>query len=1051
MPAEKRGILTKVHWPLPQPPSAQRENRAVRCRPDRRLRGLLRLSSSKCGAGTSRAVDFCLSAYSHSLGKVSQAPVPSTGLTPRHRCTTAAYRSAAYLGARCLTTSLTGTGDITPWFHRQPRRAISRGDRGCVSSAPTRCKPASRVDQRRDQAFHAGMRVGDLRRDPPADAGMSPPRSLPSCATWSELRATSYELRAPRAARRSPDRALPSVTRRRSVRHSVHAPGVRVLTRDDCVVPLRGLYGRRGPKTARPCSSAEQPQKQLSRWDRLSAEAAHRQTCASTVVASSSVVMVESNVLALVEWYLPGERAGGPVRSIDALVHRLEGRVHFDVVTRGHDFGDATAYPGVVTDTWITGGPERRRYLSRRGERPLVLLRLLRQTPHDVLYLNTLYSLGFALYPLLWRRVGLLHSGRTVLAPRGQLAPGALAIGRFKKRAYLLTLRATGLFRDLEWHAASAEEEGHIRRLVADARTHVAPNLRRPTVAPVGAASRVGGVRAIFLSRIAETKNLDGALRILLGCTVPVEFNIYGQQEDVAYWRKCCRLIVELPENVTCTYHGAVAHQDVAGIFADHDVLLLPTHGESFGHVIGEALEAGCVAIVSDRTPWRGLTARRAGWDLPLDDSGAFTAALEEYASFDETQRARWREGAREVAARRNADQGDVVANVRLLAASRGTESRKTRRTRAICRLPAKSARPGRLLLLSPSKGLGGGIERVMDAVEQNWSGPVQRVDLLRAAPQAAGNPVTRPAMMSFVARVISSASLYRPAVILCGLLGLLPVAAFVALPFRRKLALLTYGVDVWGPIARHERILIRRCARLLTISAFTADVFGARAGVDPSAIDVLALPIAEGIAAGAQAPVADHTRRPPIVLTVSRITKSSPAKGHFDIARCFGKVLERRPDARWVVVGDGDDLPSLRSTCNRLRIAHAVTFTGHISDAELMALYGTASVFALPSFADANAEPPVGEGFGLVYVEAGAFGLPVIASTAGGGSADFVVEGETGLTVRPKAPDELADAIVRLLNSDDLRNALGQRAREVALSRHLPVHFRDALQQSLT
>ena len=395
---------------------------------------------------------------------------------------------------------------------------------------------------------------------------------------------------------------------------------------------------------------------------------AARRAAAATGHDYDCETMCAPRVLTLVEWYLPGENAGGPVRTIDALVHRLEGRVRFDIVTRDRDFGDRLPYPDVTPGVWLSGHPERRRYLRRHDEGPLALLRLLRQTPHDVLYVNTLYSGAFALYPLIFRYLGLLRSSRVLLAPRGQLSPGALAIRRGRKWAYLITVRALGLLRGIEWHASSTDEEAHIRRLVPSATIHVAPNLRRPSTKPVAnAPSPVGSVRVLFLSRISEKKNLDGALRMLVGCTSPIEFDIYGQQEDARYWRTCRRVIAALPNNVTCCYRGAVPHEDVSSVFAGHDLLLLPTRGENFGHVIGEALEAGCLALVSDRTPWRGLAARSAGWDLPLDDPGAFTAAIEAYAHLDEAQRIVRRNSAREFAARRDGDETHLAANLRLL------------------------------------------------------------------------------------------------------------------------------------------------------------------------------------------------------------------------------------------------------------------------------------------------------------------------------------------------------------------------------------------------
>jgi len=373
-------------------------------------------------------------------------------------------------------------------------------------------------------------------------------------------------------------------------------------------------------------------------------------------------------VLTLVEWYLPGEKAGGPVWTIDALAHRLAGRVHFDIVTHDRDLGDDSPYRDLPTGVWLDVAPERRLYLGRRDLRPLALLRLLRTTPHDVLYVNTLFSGPFALYPLIFRRAGLLRRNRLVLAPRGQLHPGALAIHPGRKRAYLAALGGLGLLRGVEWHASFDEEQGQIRRLDQRATVRVAPDLRRPVTRPAGSPSPTGSVRAVFLSRVSEKKNLDGALRMLGACTARVDLDIYGPQEDPSYWSACRALIAALPANVSCRYRGVVRHEDVATVFAEHDLLLFPTRGENFGHVVGEALEAGCLALVSDQTPWRGLAAEGAGWDLPLGDPAAFTAAIEEYARLPQPERARRRARAQAFAALRDGDERRVDASLRVLA-----------------------------------------------------------------------------------------------------------------------------------------------------------------------------------------------------------------------------------------------------------------------------------------------------------------------------------------------------------------------------------------------
>jgi glycosyltransferase involved in cell wall biosynthesis len=91
----------------------------------------------------------------------------------------------------------------------------------------------------------------------------------------------------------------------------------------------------------------------------------------------------------------------------------------------------------------------------------------------------------------------------------------------------------------------------------------------------------------------------------------------------------------DLPPNVHATYGGILRHEEVVPALETHDVLLLPTHGENYGHVILEALTAGCPIIISDQTPWRGLSSAGVGWDIALDNPAGFVAALQECADMN--------------------------------------------------------------------------------------------------------------------------------------------------------------------------------------------------------------------------------------------------------------------------------------------------------------------------------------------------------------------------------------------------------------------------------
>lgn len=352
------------------------------------------------------------------------------------------------------------------------------------------------------------------------------------------------------------------------------------------------------------------------------------------------------------------------------------------------------------------------------------------------------------------------------------------------------------------------------------------------------------------------------------------------------------------------------------------------------------------------------------------------------------------------------------------------------------------------LLLLSPSRGFGGGIERVVGAVEQSWPGPVQRVDLYARGqhPSAAGN---RPAQAAF-ARAALSAARRRPwGHIVCLHAGLLPVAVAAGLATRRPVALVAYGTEVWGPMSPVRRRLIHSCARLLAISSFTAKWLESRAGLSRGGSKVIRLPISRALAERALS--ARGGPRTPTLLTVSRLVLEHRYKGHFEVAKAWPLVRERLPSARWVIVGDGDDRPALERECARLGLASSAVFAGRLSEDQLADSYATASGLILPSVTDVDSRPPAGEGFGLVYAEAGAFGTPSIASTAGGGALDYVRHEETGLTVPPGEPRALAAAALRLLGEPDERDRLGLAARRRTSAQHLPAQFATRLVAALS
>lgn len=353
-------------------------------------------------------------------------------------------------------------------------------------------------------------------------------------------------------------------------------------------------------------------------------------------------------ILTLIGSYLPGYKSGGPVVSISNMVSRLGDEFDFHVLTADRDLGDTGPYPGIARDEWQTAHGARVRYCSPERQKFAAVAAAIRETPHDVLYLNSFFDRRFSISALVARRMGTLPSRPTILAPRGEFSPGALALKQHRKRAYMRSGKALGLFHGLHWHASAAHEHADIRAAMAPDASHVtiacdltaALSHLRPQHVP-----RAPGapLRVVFLSRISPMKNLAFALEVLAGAEMPMVFTIVGPEEDAAYSERCRALAEQLPAHIRVRWAGALPPADVPQAMADHDLFFLPTLGENFGHVIAEALGAGTPVLLSDTTPWRGLARLGIGHDLPLDQPHLFRDALH----------AAWRQTPAEAAATR--------------------------------------------------------------------------------------------------------------------------------------------------------------------------------------------------------------------------------------------------------------------------------------------------------------------------------------------------------------------------------------------------------------
>ena len=376
-------------------------------------------------------------------------------------------------------------------------------------------------------------------------------------------------------------------------------------------------------------------------------------------------------VLLPVRYFVPAYKAGGPVRTLKAMVEYLSGTHQFKFLALDRDLGERSPFPSIRQNEWNQVGLAKVRYFPPSLMLPFGLVRALRNTEFNILYLNSFFDPMFTLVPLLARRLGLLPDIPVIVAPRGELSPGALAQKRLKKLIFLKIAPLLGLYRNVILHASTDLEKCEIQKalgwhggdLVSTPKGRIA---HKPVSAdkleirvardmasagPAAANPRKtkapGKLNAVFISRVSPKKNLMAAIEMVARVRGDVSLDIYGPIDDLSYWQKCQQVIRQCGDSVRVEYKGALAHEGVLDTLAGYDAFVFPTLGENFGHVILESLLAGCPVVTSDQTPWRDLPAKNAGWDLPLEAPDRFVEVLQALADMGEAAHRPWREGAK--------------------------------------------------------------------------------------------------------------------------------------------------------------------------------------------------------------------------------------------------------------------------------------------------------------------------------------------------------------------------------------------------------------------
>ena len=339
-------------------------------------------------------------------------------------------------------------------------------------------------------------------------------------------------------------------------------------------------------------------------------------------------------LLIVSNFFKPGFRAGGPIKSIDLFCKNLKDDFNILVVTSSKDLGLYKNYEGIKLNTVINLDGYRVIYLSTYNF--LNILFQVKKFKPNLIYMNSIFS-SQNIYIFFLNC--LIKLPNIVLAPRGEISKNALKIKQFKKKIVLKVFKTFKIFKDVNFQATDIYEANYLQKIFPENDINIIKNFVSDRVIKSAKSPKIiNHINLCFASRISEKKNLKFVLNVLNNIKLQhfqLSLDIWGPIEDHVYWHECQKIISILPKNIKVRYLGTFNPDNQFEKLSNYQLFFFPTLNENFGHIIFESMQMGIVPLISNNTPWTEISKFGAGI-YDLEDEEEFVDYLVRFAKLDD-------------------------------------------------------------------------------------------------------------------------------------------------------------------------------------------------------------------------------------------------------------------------------------------------------------------------------------------------------------------------------------------------------------------------------
>jgi glycosyltransferase involved in cell wall biosynthesis len=305
-------------------------------------------------------------------------------------------------------------------------------------------------------------------------------------------------------------------------------------------------------------------------------------------------------------YFYPALKAGGPVKSLYLLKKKLDSNFDIKIFTSAYDIDGKEVQQ------------QKKNFIIVKNFFSLIkgLLILFSDRHSQILYFNSFFSFKFTIIPLILAKIFLKK--KIIISPRGELFNSEVEKKKIKKNLYLFFFKSF-LKKNIYFHVTSLLEKKTIKKLFPNNKIEIVENLSIKSDFNLKKKKfEKNKIKFVYLSRITKKKNLHLAIDLLSNINNNVELDIYGNIEDNAYWINIKKLILQKSsERFKINYKG-FADKRINKILENYNFFILLSDSENFGHVILEAMMAGCIPVVSKNLPWQDIYKKKCGFVIDI-------------------------------------------------------------------------------------------------------------------------------------------------------------------------------------------------------------------------------------------------------------------------------------------------------------------------------------------------------------------------------------------------------------------------------------------------